>query len=303
MTRFAATTLDLSNLPAPQVVRDLDFEGILAARKIKLLSQFDSRGVPYDVTALETDSGVIQQENDAYREVLVRGAINDAARAVMLAFASGGDLDHLAAAVGIQRRLIASATSATQAVYESDAELRRRVQIAPEAFSTCGSEASYIHHALEAAPALIDAVPIISDTPSGRQVRVVCLDRNGDGVPSAATLAAVRARLKNKSIAPMTVPVAVSGPLVVPYAVALRLLIPDGPDPALVRAASRTAVGAMVAGRRGLGIDILAQAFEASGRVSGVERVVTLEPSDMVIAPDAVANCLDITITTEILNG
>ena len=304
MTRFTATALDLSNLPPPAVVKVVDFEAILAVRKADLMTRFDARGVTYDVTSLETDSAVIQQENDGYREVLVRGAINDAARSVMLAFATGSDLDHLAAAVGVSRRLIAPATDTTPAVYESNAELRRRTQLAPEAYTTCGSAASYIHHALEAAPALIDAVPVVSYTASGQvQVRVVCLDRSGDGVPSAKTLAAVRTRLQRSDVRPMTVPVSVSAPVVVPYAAAMRLQIPAGPDPALVRAAAVKNVQDMVAARRGLGVDILSQAFEAAARVSGVERVLTSSPADRVLAVDEVANCTGISITTEVLDG
>lgn len=303
MTRFVATALDLSNLPAPDVLTPLDYEAILAARKGALVERFEAAGIAYNVDALETDSAVIQQQADAFRELAVRAAINDAARAVMLAFSRGGDLDQLAAAVGIARRLVAPATETTPAVYESDAELRRRVQIAPEAFSTCGSAASYIHHALEAAPALIDVAPIVTETTGGKQVRVVCLDRAGDGVPAAETLAAVRARLRRTDIAPMTVPVSVSGPVVVPYTVAARLLIADGPDPALVRAAAESAVAAMVAARRGLGVDILEQAFTAAARVSGVERVVMDAPLDQDVAPDAVGNCTSISIATEVLNG
>lgn len=303
MPRFASSALDLSNLPAPAVIKTTDFEPILAERLTDLAARFAAAGVPYDVTGVETDSAVIEQETDGYREVLVRGAINDAARANMLAFASGSDLDHLAVAVGIARRLIRAATDTTPAVYESDAELRRRVQIAPEAFSTCGSEASYIHHALEAAPALIDALPIVSQTAGGAQVRVVCLDRDGDGVPSAATLAAVRARLTRRDVRPMTVPVAVSGPVVVPYAVALLLRIPAGPDPSLVRAAAREAVQGMAAARRGLGIDILSQAFEAAARVSGVEQVIPTSPLDRVLATDEVAICTGITVNSEALDG
>lgn len=300
MTRYAATSLDLSDLPAPLVVENISFDAILAVRKATLVEEFRTRGVDYDVDMLETDSATIQQRVDGGREVLVRQKINDAAKATMLAFATGSDLDHLAALYGISRRLISPATASAAAVYESDAELRRRVQIAPEALTTCGSEASYVHHALEAAPALVDVVPLVGATASGeKQVRVVCLDRGPTGIPSPETLEACRARLTRTDVRPMTVPVSISGPAVVTYDVVMRLVIPAGPDPSLVRSAALTAVTALVAARRGLGVDVLRQAVEAAGRVSGVERVILDAPDDIVVASDAVPICTSLTITPE----
>lgn len=305
MTRFTATTLDLSSLPAPQVIKDVSFDAIFAARKARLTAEFEAADIAYDVATLETDSAVIGQRVDAFREMACLGAINDAAKATMLAFAVGSDLDHKAVGVGISRRLIAAATATTAAVWESDTELRRRVQIAPEAMTSCGSEASYIHHALEAAPALVDAMPVVGTSASGQaQVRVVCLARTGDGVPTAATLAAVRERLTRADVRPMTVPVSVAGATPVAYTVEARLRILPGPDAGLVRSAAATAVAAVVAARRGLGVDVLRQAFEAAARVSGVERVVLISPAaDVVINPDQVGICGGITVTTEVIDG
>ncbi len=305
MTRYSATTLDLSNLSAPTVIADIDFEQILRSRKTDLVERFLSAGISYDVQSLAADPAVVLEEVDGYREVLVRGAINDAAKATMLAFALGSDLDHLAALYGVARRLVTAATDTAAAVYESDTELRRRVQLSPEALTTCGSEAAYVFHALEAASALIDAVPIVGTTASGQtQVRVVCLDRGETGIPSATTLEAARARLMRSDVKPMTVPVSVSGPSVIHYDVAGVLRIAAGPDPSLVASAATSAATALAAARRGLGVDVLRQAYEASARVSGVEVVVlTSPPADIVVSLDAVAICDGISFTTEVIDG
>nr|WP_255607994.1 baseplate J/gp47 family protein [Methylosinus sp. Sm6] len=216
----------------------------------------------------------------------------------MLAFATGADLEQLAALYGVTRRLIAAATADAAAVYETDGELRRRVQIAPEAFSTCGSAGSYIHHALEAAPELIDARPILSLSSSGQAgVRVVCLARDGDGVPSDAALAAVRARLNCTDVKPMTVPVAIAGAAPVAYSVAAVLQIHAGTTAAPIRVAATAAAQAMIAARRGLGVDVLRQAFEAALRVAGVERVVLTAPqADIDIADDQCAFCVSLDV-------
>ncbi|ATQ70283.1 baseplate assembly protein [Methylosinus trichosporium OB3b] len=234
----------------------------------------------------------------------MRARINDAAKATMLAFAVGADLEQLAALYGVARRLIAAATANAAAVYESDAELRRRAQIAPEAFTTCGSAGAYVHHALEAAPELIDARPIVSLSSSGQAgVRVVCLARGGDGVPSAGALAAVRARLNRTDVKPMTVPVAIAAAAPVAYSVAASLQIHAGAASAPIQAAAIAAAQAMIAARRGLGVDVLRQAFEAALRVAGVERVVlSAPPVDIAIADDQCANCVGLDVSVVALD-
>jgi phage-related baseplate assembly protein len=299
VSRFLASSLDLSLLPAPQVVETIDYEAIRDARIADLRAKFTAAGLAYNVGGLETDPAVVLEEADAYRELLMRARINDAAKATMLAFAVGADLEHLAALYGVARRLIAAATPDAAAVYESDAELRRRAQIAPEAFSTCGSAGSYVHHALEAAPELVDARPILSLSSSGQAgVRVVCLARGGDGVPSAGALAAVRARLNRADVKPMTVPVAIAGAAPVAYSVAATLQIQAGTAPAPIRAAAIASAQAMIARRRGLGVDVLRQAFESALRVAGVERVVlTAPPADIDIADDQCAQCVGLDVS------
>lgn len=120
---FAA--VDLSSLPAPQVVEPLDFETVLAALK----ADFEARHPDYTAT-LESDPAMKLLEVAAYREVIVRQRVNDAAKAVMLAFATGSDLDHLGALVPVARN-----------AGETDASYRGRIQLAPRGILYCGTTA------------------------------------------------------------------------------------------------------------------------------------------------------------------
>lgn len=72
--------------------------------------------------------------------------MNDAARAIMPAYAVGVDLDNIAALFGIVRFVITPADPQTgaPAVMESDADFRRRMVLAPEGFSVAGPEGAYI---------------------------------------------------------------------------------------------------------------------------------------------------------------
>jgi len=93
------TTLsDLASLPTPAVIETLSFETIFS----ELQTEFQSRYPNYSAL-LASDPAVKLLEVAAYREVLLRNRINAAAKASLLAFATGSDLDHLAAFYGVER--------------------------------------------------------------------------------------------------------------------------------------------------------------------------------------------------------
>ncbi|RWA51293.1 hypothetical protein AU476_23550 [Cupriavidus sp. UYMSc13B] len=83
--------IDLSQLPPPDVVETIDFEVILAERKAYFVSLYpaDQRAAVAATLALESEPIVKLLQDNAYREMVLRQRINDAARAVMLPFAKG----------------------------------------------------------------------------------------------------------------------------------------------------------------------------------------------------------------------
>ncbi len=90
-------TIDLSQLPAPALVEVLDYESLLAERKATLISLYpeEQREAIARTLSLESEPLVKLLQENAYREVILRQRVNDAARAVMVAFATGSDLDQL----------------------------------------------------------------------------------------------------------------------------------------------------------------------------------------------------------------
>ncbi|MFP3686174.1 baseplate assembly protein, partial [Bacillus sp. SIMBA_026] len=88
----------LSQLPVPNVVEAIDYEEILSA----LLTDLVGRYPEFDVPA-ESDPIYKVLEVAAYREMLVRQRVNQAARAVMLAYAEDEDLDNLGALFNVKR--------------------------------------------------------------------------------------------------------------------------------------------------------------------------------------------------------
>ena len=104
--------IDLSQLPAPDVVETLDFEAILAERKATLISLYpeDEQDAVARTLTLESDPLVKYLEENAYREVILRQRINEAAKAGMVAYAIKNDLDQLAANNNVERLVITRVT-------------------------------------------------------------------------------------------------------------------------------------------------------------------------------------------------
>ena len=291
----ASPKLDLSRLPAPQVLEKLDFEAILTALKTEFSARY-----PDHSALLESDPAVKLLEVFAWRELVLRAALNDEARAVMLAHARGSDLDHLGAFFGVGRRQIEPATALTDAVLESDDELRLRIQLEPEALSQTGVTGGfYRSQALAAAPELKDVAAI--NRGEGR-VDIVLLSRAGNGVPAPETVAAIAALFAQDDTVQLTDRVTVRPATITDYNPVIRLQVGRGPDPELVRAEAEAAVRAYAELRHRVGRTIFVQQLAAAASVGGVEHAIVLAPGGDIVPGDAGAAYLDqLTIELQVL--
>lgn len=285
------TTVDLSRLPAPDVVEALDFETIFAdavARMTALMPDFEAR---------ESDPATKLLLVLSYRAQLLRQRINDAARAVMPAHAIGADLDNLAALYGIARFELVPAdpSSGTPAVMESDEDFRRRMVLSPEGLSVAGPEGSYIFHALSADAAVRDAS---ASSPSPGQVLVSILARDGDGHADPALVATVQAYLSADTRRPLTDEVTVQSATIVPYEVIATLRTFLGPDVGIVMQAARARLDTYVADCHRLGRDPTQSGIFAALHVEGVQNVdLVSPPSDIIVERHQAAYCSSITLT------
>ncbi len=298
---FAA--VDLSKLPAPDIVEALDYETILAARKARMKQLLAEAGILADWNAeLESDTLVKLLEEGSYREMLLRQRVNDGCRAVMLARTSGTDLDNLAANFSTERLEIApaqpEAVPPVAAVMEGDDSLKARTQLAFEALSTAGPEGAYIYHAKSADSRVAD-VKITSPTPG--QVVVTVLSAEGDGTAGAGLLAAVAAAMPGTGtdgVRPFTDHVVVQAGTRIDYAVAASLELYDGPDTEVVRAAALDSISAFTAAHRLLGEPVTIDGLHKALRVEGVRRVTLTEPAGSVeVGETAFANCTGIAVS------
>lgn len=290
----AFTVIDLSRLPAPNVVEALDFEAIFQA----MLSDLRARDPAFSAL-VESDPAYKILQVAAYRELLIRQRVNDAARAVMLAFAKGADLDHIGANYGVERLLITPADDTTipptPAQYESDDDFRARIQLSPEAYTTAGSEGSYVYHGL-AADGEVKDVQAVSPEPG--DVTVYVLSRAGDGTASPELLATVTEALNAEKVRPMTDRVTVLSASVSNYVIEADLVMYPGPDPEVVLQTAIDAVTAYTQAQHRIGYDVTRSGIFAALHQPGVQNVILTAPAaDLIMDEGQATYCTGITVT------
>ncbi len=286
------TGVDLSRLPAPSVIEPLDFETLRAA----WIADFQAKFPGFNA-AVESDPIVKLCEVGALRELVLRQRVNDAARAVMVAYARGGDLDALGALFQVERYILTPADpeAGTPDLLETDDDFRRRVVLAPEGYSVAGPAGSYIFHALNASADVADAS---ATSPDPGEVLVTVLSRSGDGTPSGGLLATVLAALNGSTVRPLTDHVTVAAADLIEFTIEATITFRSGPDKAIVLAAAEAALADYLALSRRLGRSVTRAGIIAALFASGVQNVDLDEPAaDLVPTPLQVAVCTDITIT------
>lgn len=293
LTSASSTAIDLSRLPAPDVIEALDFEAIYTRRRADFLARY-----PEFTAFVESDPAIKLLETGAYAELVLRQRINDAARSLLVAYALGSNLDHLAAVFGVVRQEITPANTITgaPAVMESDEDLRRRVLLAPDSYSVAGPASAYVFHALSADGDVLDASAI---SPRPGEVTVSILSRMGDGTASPELLAAVRDLLAGDEVRPLTDRVTVQSAELVAFDVIAQLTLYPGPDAQLILATATTALEQLLATNRRLGRNISRSAMVAALHVGGVQNVNLVEPvADLLIEQTQVpaAATIDVTI-------
>jgi phage-related baseplate assembly protein len=284
--------IDLSRLPAPNVIEPLDFETILAEQ----LADLEERDTEF-VGLQESDPAMKVLQVTAYRELKVRQRINEAARAVMLAYALDNDLDHLGALMDVPRLQIwpADPDKGTAAVMEQNEDYRRRIQLAPQGLSVAGPEGAYIFHALSSDGRVRNAT---ATSPAPGHVVVTILSHEGDGTPSQELLDIVAAHLAQDGIRPLTDYVLVRAAQIEHYQVKAVLFSFSGPDSTVVVAEASKRMQQYAKDAHQLGRVPTHSGIEAALHVPGVERVALATPTvDPDISKLRAYYCDDIAIT------
>ncbi|MEM1410490.1 MAG: baseplate J/gp47 family protein [Pseudomonadota bacterium] len=181
------TLAAIQALPAPEIIETLEYEAILAELVAATDARFGDAGVPYTVSGLETDPVMIALQVAAYRELGLRARANDVARADLLAFARGSDLDHKASNYDVLRMS-----------GESDERLRLRTALAIKGRSAAGPEERYEAIAMSASMRVDEVKAYRVD--GGPQLEVAVLATDNGGVPDQVLLDAVAAKVTDPNV-------------------------------------------------------------------------------------------------------
>lgn len=290
----AFSQIDLSRLAPPAVVEALDFESILGA----MLADLRGRDPAFSALT-EADPAFKILEVAAYRELLVRQRVNDAALGVMVSHARGADLDQIAANYGVVRLVIRPADTRAvppvPAVLKSDDDLRTRVTLSLEGYTTAGSRGSYVFHALSASGDVQD-VGVTSLQPG--TVNVVVLSRSGTGAAPSETLAAVVNALNAEEVRPLCDTVDVKSATIVDYRIEAVLTVFSGAGQEEVQAAAVAAAEGYAQAQRKLGRDITRSGVFAALHQPGVQNVQLIAPAaDIVNGWNQAPHCSAISVT------
>lgn len=279
----SSTSIDLSRLPAPTIVEQLDYETIraqLLAKLVELLPTFDA--------TVESDPAVKVLEVAAYHELLLRQDFNDRARQLLVAYATGSNLEALGALFGVPRLEITpeDPTTGAAAVYEDQDAYRQRIILAPESYSVAGPELAYVAHAKSASADVLDA-SAVSPTPGAILVSV--LSAQGDGTAAPELVAAVNAIVADPAVRPLGDQVTTASADIVRYEIAAEITTFSGPDLVLVLASARAALDAYIAENHKLGRNHRRAGITAALDVVGVENIVLSSPADDVLCDNTQA--------------
>ncbi|SFD16746.1 baseplate assembly protein [Pseudoalteromonas denitrificans] len=321
MSQINFSPVDISKLPIPNVIESLDFESI----KAEILADYTSR-YPNAQIELASEPVVKLIETFAYRELLVRQRVNDGANSVLLAKATGAQLDYLGNRFNVKRQLVikgnTSVTPVIADVYETDERFRKRIQLSLEGFSTAGPIGAYVYHALAASafvkdvtidapefsyaeiePALLAQLPenvaVLQCTydagltnPMPGDVAITTLSTLGNGKDEVLASLVVES-LSDDEIRPLTDHVCNREVEIIEYELNATLFCFKGTDSKTIQAASLKAVKEYMRQHHKLGLAVTQSALYSALHQPGVERVVLTSPSaDIMVENHQAAYCI-----------
>lgn len=308
--------IEINQLPAFAVLETISTETILAARMAQIVNFWSQNDPPnaaqYDVGSLEFDPIKVDQECSTYFELMLRDRVNQAARAVSLADASGTNIDHIASRYpGGMPRLAG----------ESDIAYKTRVWLSPNTLTQNGTYESYIFFALTACQQA--GIPLrdcqVLSTPGSPDIQIILMndgpalspgvdsagDWNGtftafpDPAPTQAQLAAA----SDYILAPgmgrkgLTDVVTFAGPNVTNISIEIDVTLFPGWDQTLTMNALATAMATLVENQRYLGYSYMEASYDAALETSGVYDVTVVSP----VPADTVISARNVIVPTSII--
>lgn len=295
--------IHLNNLPYPNVLQPIDVEEVLTQVKAELKAHYDDSHPIHEALTLESEPLNKILQVLAYRLALKIEHINERARSLMLAFATGSDLDHIGVTYyRLERKLIQAEDKTLippkPAIFESDDDYRYRLALSIEALTRAGSAGSYQFHALSASPEVFNVTvhspePTEVDVYLAGQIDGDVLEQKDKKVGVSDTaIVDVKNVLTADDVRPLTDLVRVQSATPKPYRIDAVVYVKNGLPPSLILQQGLADLRAF-----------LTENFKPSNRVAtsriigaldvqGVSRIELIEPTvDVMVAVGEVAQC------------
>lgn len=175
---------------------------------------------------------------------------------------------------------------------EDDDNYRKRILLAPEAFTTCGTEGAYTYHALSVSQFIAD---VSISTPQGGTVQIAVLTRNG--VPSESIVRQVQSYVADPKRRTLCDSVQVVPAQEIAYQINAELdLIETANEQATLANAEQALRTYLSARTQKLGLDIVPLDIQTALKVAGVYNVRLSQPVLTEVNHQQWANCQQITL-------
>lgn len=285
--------IDLTSLPVPDALEVLDFETVYATRKAALIALWPAAEQAEIAATVELESEPLARllQENCYRELVWRQRVNDAVRAVMLAYAKGNDLDQRAALFNLERLVITPADTANNVaeVDEGDDELRERIQLAPQGFSVAGPAAAYVSKARAADGRVLDAK---TTRPIPGDVLVTVLSREGDGTAGRDLLDIVETALSAEDQRPLNDTVTAASAGIVRYRIRAKGYTRSAVGADVLIAQANTNARAYADTVHRLGVGVAESGIKGVCQAAGLSKTELIEPAgDLNIGPTQASYC------------
>ena len=289
-------TLVFPNLPDPNIIDPSTYEQIFNRKLTNFQNEY-----PQFTNVQEGDPLYELIQASAYDELNLRKRINNAYQQTLLQYATGTNLDHLVALIGLTRQIKEEAVFdndgilVSPQVNETDDALRERGFLRWHSLSP-GSFGHYKTHALNSSLQVRDAFP--KNTSDGEVTIYLQSEATGGGVPSAALLTTVRTYMNELSRRTLCDTLVISPITLVEYQIQAEISVPLELDSAAVLAAVQVAAEAFALESEVIDEDIPLSRFYAVLSPAGVSGVTLAQPTANISTTDSqVPHATAVTIT------
>lgn len=303
------SAINLNALPKPNVVEPIQPETVLTQMRAELSAKYADDHPIQQALTLESEPLNKILEVWAYRYSLKIAEENRKAQALMLAFATGSDLDHIGVTYYRLARKLIQAEDLTvippkPAIYETDEAYRYRLALSVESVTMAGSAGSYEFHALSASSAVFNVsvhspAPTEVDVYLAGQIEGDVLEQAGKsvGVNATAVQDTYKA-LTADDVRPLTDLVRVHAAAAVDYQINAVVSVKSGISPALILQQALADLRAYLTGNYRPSATIATSKIIGALDVAGVSRIELSKPlADVVPGIGKVARCTAYNIT------